>query len=264
MAFENYENNIKSQKRSSGRPDQIEKLFFHAITDNPESSSDFYDDWDFDHAGSQRFFVGGLRWFFRRTGMNAESLHNYSKDASALIRNDTSWTDMASVRGSDIHWDNVARQQFNRANGQKSLYLQKAANVIVSCELCAQDLIDRGTLKESAKADIASGGDIYKRMSIIPACWNVNDFNSDFLAEVEAHDSTLLKKIARASGEGSLAILKDLAGGSTVTHQTAAAIEAEVTNGLPKQFTVSGTRARPGKKKLGLKKASSSEHVSCG
>lgn len=264
MAFGDYENIIKSQGRSSGRPDHIEKLFFHAITDDPESSSVFYEDWDFEHAGSQRFFVGGLRWFFRRTGLNAESLHSYSDEASKLIRNHTSWTDIASVRGSDAQWDNVARQQFNRANAQKSLFLQKAANVIVSCELCAQDLLDNGKLKETAKADITSGGDIYKRMSIIPACWNVNDFNSSFLEEVEEHDPALLKKIARASGEGSTDILNDLAAGNTVTHQTAAAIEAEVTNGLPDQFSVGGTRARPGKKKLGLKRAAASERVSCG
>jgi hypothetical protein len=264
MAFRDYDGVIRAQKRASARPTRLEDLLLHPVCDDPSASgAECYTDWDRDHVGSARFFVGGILWFMRQTRVNSSTLASYADQAAKVVENQTEWHDIANVRNSDERWrENVARQQFDRAVNRSSQYIQKAATIIVACELCATDMIKskNTTLKES----ISKPEDIYKMMSIIPACWNVNDFNQDFMTKVNASGAPHLRTVQHAIGEDSSDVLKDLADGFTVTYPTAKGVFEAVNGELPSEFSVGSVRARPGRRKLGKKRASHNEIVDNG
>jgi len=264
MAFRDYDGAVRAQGREAVRPVRLEDLLLHPICDDPTAPDAVcYTDWDRDHVGSARFFVGGILWFMRQTKVNSSTLASYAEEAARVVESQTEWHDIVNVRNSDERWrENVARQQFDRAVNRSSQYIQKAATIIMACELCASDLIKSGNA--ALKDSISKPEDIYKMMTIIPACWNVNDFNQDFMAQVDSSGAPHLKTVQHAIGEDSVDVLKDLADGFTVTYPTAKGVLDAVNSELPSEYSVGLVRARPGRKRLGKKRASHNETVDNG
>lgn len=264
MAFRDYDGTVRAQRRPALRPQRIEGLLLHPICDDPSvEGAECYTDWDRDHVGSTRFYVGGILWFMRQTRVNSSTLATYAEAAASVIEQNTEWHDIVNVRDSDRRWtEPVARQQFDRAVNRGAQYIQKAATIIMACELCAADLLEANNTR--LKDSIEQPEDVYRMMTIIPACWNVNSFNSRFIESLNGDQVRHLKTLQHAIGEDSVAVLRDLADGFTVTHSTATGVRSAVRDQLPEQFEVGEVRARPGKQKLGRKKASHNETVDNG
>ncbi|MET1416810.1 hypothetical protein ABVF61_31430 [Roseibium sp. HPY-6] len=251
--------NIIQQQRQAVRPANYEDLLFHPIADDPTTSgASCYSNWEFDHGTQPRFYVGGVLWFMRSTSLNANSLAGYKEEAVQAVSDRTNWSDMPN---SNNNWTGqIARQQFNAARNHKPLFFQKAAVIIMACELAAEKMLASGRTLQ----DINAAEDIYRFMSIIPACWNINDFDADFYNQHIAKDKAAQETLRRASKQSQKTVIAELANGHTVTYETARAIKSSIDDDLPDNVNVGDVRARPGKQKLGHKRTSDYEVCDCG
>lgn len=253
-----YLTKIKTQDRRSERPKNAEALLLHPIADDPTPpDTESYSHWEFDHASQRRFYVGGFLWFLSRTGMNANSLAAFKDKAVEAVADRTTWEEMPN---SGSRWnEKIARQQFNLARNHRALFFQKAAIIIMACELAVEELLKSGREIK----DISGPEDVYKYMSIIPACWNVDEFNEGYLNKLE--NVGALDRLREVTGQRSKAVYHDLANGHTSTFETAKRLrEALETELDPSSSSVGRVRARPGRRKLGKLRASEFETADFG
>lgn len=255
----NYLADIAEQNRTAARPENYEALLFHPIADDPTATdATCYPNWEFDHGLQRRFYVGGILWFLRSARINANSLAGFKDDAIVAVRERTDWSNMPN---SNNNWTGqIARQQYNAARNHTPLFFQKAAIVIMSCELAAEAMLANGRVLQ----DIDTPQDIYRFMSVIPACWNVNDFNKDFYNQYVAKDKAAQEKLKVAATLSQKAVLWDLADGHTVTYETAKAVKEAIDQDFPEDVNVGEVRSKPGKKNLGKKRTSDYEFCDCG
>lgn len=233
------------------RPARYEDLLLHPIADNPLSpNAASYDNWEFDHGAKPRFHVAGLFWFSRLTGMTMQDLkEGYSEAAREEVQN-TPWISMPN---SQEAWTQaIARQQFQRARGAKATRFQKAGVIILACELALEDMLNNG-----ANLPIKSAQEVYQNMAIVPAVWNIDDFNERYLKSLS--DNQILD-LAAASQQPK-AVISALATGFTATYSTVELIKAKADTYSNKPGRV---RARPGGKSLGKRGASEFETVPIG
>jgi hypothetical protein len=233
----------------------LERLFFHPLAeeDGVTASSEtldtnrpFYEGWHADHLGRPRFYIrGGKRARVVLQTLDAKPYYNVASRALELIRARTDW---ASYGGD---WSAPAYNQFTRAFGSKPVTLERAVTVIGSMEVLYSDAVASGRLNGNAL-------DLYKIVSIVPACYNVDDFTPEVLERIRAVTNgtdTLL----RACSQRASKILDELAGGHTVTRTTALRIQQAIQNSLSMQ--VGTIRPYPGAGGLGMKAAAPSELV---
>lgn len=253
-----YKIEMAAQKRPAKRPEFYADLLLHPVATDPTDGSGCYDDWEFDHGSMQRFYVGGMRWYFRQTGLNANVLAGFRRDALRQVKKRTDW---GSMPNSNQMWkQDIARPQFNVAARGDPLFFQKAAIILMACELALEEALEEG---EEVK-DIKKPEDIYQKMSIIPACWNVNDFNIGFYEKLRKAEPDVPGKLQNAAAQESASVFEHLSNGNTVTFETAKAVKAEIDGNCGPDFNVGNVRAKPGVKRLGKQKASEFETIDRG
>lgn len=255
--------------RPESRPEDYEDLLLEAIQydvdldDTDELEAVSYDDWEFDHGSSRRFYVDGLRRFMRETGIQTvDAIAGYGEAAVKEVAEKTDW---AKMPNSNSHWtDSIATNQFRHARNGVPVFFQKAALIIVACELAAGDAIEKAAKanknKDSKKDDkeisLKSASEIYSFMSIRPACYNVDRFNKGYFEDL---DKTQKRQLRKRTGQSEDALLH-LAIGHTVTIKTAVNVGQLIRT--DESFDeVGDVRGYPGKKTLGKKSASSSEKI---
>lgn len=260
-----YNDLLALRPRPVGRPANYRDLLLHPIHEDP--SLGYADGWEKRHAVFRRFYVGGIDWFENNAGLNANQVAEHRNTALERFKelNQKRAINWRSIPGLQAdkqrYWDGLARQQFNAAYGLSPMYLSKALLVMLTCEIAVEAALRQGKLPNIMAPFIRSPEDIYQRMAILPACWNVNRFRR--LHGLLEKDPQALMELASACGQDEVEFLDELAKGSTVTFATASAIRKYCLDhqidlgGDPKVREASG-------KYLGKSDASKSERVDCG
>ncbi|MBF9036834.1 hypothetical protein HKCCE2091_21580 [Rhodobacterales bacterium HKCCE2091] len=255
LAKQDYGTLIAAQARAAARPTHYQELLFRPISEGLNDTTSYFG-WEVDHAEKKRFYVGGMLWFRSVTGMNgSEVAAGYKSRAENTVREETEW---ANVPITQSLWRQaIARKQFNAAWNRNPLMFHKAATVIVACELALQDRLDSGLSIEG----ITSGLDVYRYMTVIPACWNIDDFDAKSWAEIRERPNAL-SNICTATGQNNSRVFEKLSQGGTVTAETAHDAHHAVTQKLGYNG-IGGVRAKPGSH-LGIGEAISDEHLDRG
>jgi hypothetical protein len=263
---------IASQHRDAKRPALATDLLLHIIAPDPfEPGATMDPQWAEEHALKPRFFVGGLPWFRSLTLLNAEGLGAYRKHSSNRAKS-IGWADMKGLPRHVVsplykQWESIAWQQYYEAIQQRPVTFVKAALFLLSCELALQELIDTQKLRKrpsytvgadgpEVPKEISSGEAVYQHMAIVPACWNVNDFNIEYINGHMASDSFFLKKLGKHTKQNDADVFTDLGSGHTVTFTLAQQVKEFCDKLRP---PVREIRCRVGKGKLGSRRASKRE-----
>ena len=244
------------------RPVQYEDLLETPIADDPTApNAKCYVGWGVDHWGwkNQRFYIRGFRWFQTISGLEPQKISGHRGKVAKFVKKNTEWLDQ-SARPS-LWDDEPARQQFNAAANMRPMLFHKAALIIVTCEIAFATL-----LKKSGKAvsGITAAEQTYSRLRIVPAVWNIDGFNKDYIEAQEKALPGSLLDLARSAGHVNRGIVEDLAGGYNVTWPIAHKIKQEITTNDRYRVKVGDVRARPGKNRIGQKGASTSENLDFG
>lgn len=249
-----YIQRVSGQMRPAKRPVHHEELLYHPINDD-FNTADCYPDWENDHAGEKRFFVGGLLWFLRETNLTTTDIGAVAgPNVPGAIADRTEWYKMPF---SNTRWQQrVARKQVNKAQKVKAYQFHKAAGIIMACELALEDQLERGAKFDNLK----SPEDIYTRMTIVPACWNIDGFGLDAFKQVEDSDTDAVNALLDRTAQPMKA-LKELANGHTVTRETAYLAHSELVNNSSFEVRIGRLRSHPGTSFLGKGEASVAERV---
>lgn len=271
-----FQEEIAKQKREAKRPTWLTDLLIHVIAQNPHAEGVKMDtEWSAQHVESPRFRIGGMGWFRDVTGVNGDDLVAASADAAKLAKN-CGWTDMPGIsptvaRKVQGHWTSTGRPQYFTAIAGKPLSFVKAAQIILACELTLEKLLKQQGIeskpkRRAANADvklperldeISSAQEIYQHMAIIPACWNLNDFNTPYLEKRIAGDSKFLDQLATYTGQTDHGVFAELASGFTVTYGLAEKVKAFCDSSKD----LGQIRCRKGKGILGTKRAAELEEI---
>jgi hypothetical protein len=271
-----FQEEIAQQSRPAERPALASGLLLHKICENPGAETAQLDeDWAGEHAGMLRFFVGGIDWFSNLTLMSMDSLFS-RKDRTLELAERCGWSKMSDAKPIDAEtlraqWTAIARPQYFNAGQKRAMNFPKAALFILSCELAIQDLLEQITSRPEnseryakLKSEVVAPEYVYKHMAIVPACWNVNDFNSKYLLRrVEARQGFLAQLAVYASQSGGR-VFHQLADGQTVTFRTAARVKHfcdSSLDGCDPLGQIRSRRGRGGKGMLGSKRSAESEDI---
>ena len=263
---------IANQKRPAKRPALSTDLLLHIIAPDPFEEGATMDlQWAEEHATKPRFFVGGIPWFRDLTLLKAEDIGAYRKRAAGKAKS-VGWTEMRDLPPHVVNklykqWESIAWQQYYEAIQERPVTFIKAVLFLLSCELALQELVDKQKLRKrpnyagdaegpELSKEISSGETIYQHMAIIPACWNINDFNTSYIDDQVAADSSFLKKLGKHTGQQDLDVFADLGSGHTVTFVLAQQVKEFCDTLRPPLKEI---RCRAGRGKLGSKRASKRE-----
>jgi hypothetical protein len=266
--------NVRLSRKSGNRtrrPINADELLLAPVTSDPHMPDATCDmDWIKEH-NKQRFYVGGWPAFVNLTGMKIDELDRY-RDAAIAAAKTEKWpmmryTSPEMIRRLESDWSSIARPQlFNCAKGRAVMF-PKAALFILTCELALEDRLEQARNSRSKEgktsellATAKSGVWIYSHMAIVPAVWNINDFNKGYLESRLAKNPIFLSALRKETGQENLDVFRDLASGSTVTYKTATMIKTYCDRS--NEFEPLGEiRARAGKGTLGTKHASMYEEI---
>jgi hypothetical protein len=192
--------------------------------------------------------------------LKAERIASYKERAAAEAK-EAKWTEMpgtprnvvSDLRG---HWGAISRQQYFNVMNLRAVNFPKAALFLLSCELALQELINQ----QESVIPFTSGACIYQHMAIIPACWNINDFNTEYLNRQTKFNSTFLNELANHVSQSDPEVFKELAAGHTVTFRTANGIK-HYCNGGHGREPLGKIRSRAGRNLLGTKRAADCEEL---
>ncbi|MBI1186190.1 MAG: hypothetical protein GC206_02490 [Alphaproteobacteria bacterium] len=256
-----YRDTLRAFPRRAERPKTYGSLLSVPIThDSPRTDDGCYPFWEEDHADKRHFYLGGFNHFMRSGAVgDVKELHVFSKDALELVQDLRGWTDMPGPRDA---WTEFSYNQVRHAKNGMPLYFQKAAIVMLCCELAMRDRIKGKKERSRLRIEHEDEQQIYLYMSIIPACWNIDDFNRAYLDRLEDAHPGAKAQLCDAAGQTSIRVIEELADGYTVTRATAAAIKDFVDKTYPR-FPLGRVRARPGKR-LGRRHASDKEALDRG
>jgi hypothetical protein len=272
-----FQEEMAKLKRLPKRPASLIDLLVHVIAPNPfESRATMDTEWAAQHAATPRFRIGGMQWYRDMTGLNGDDLFKFSGDAVKAAKS-CGWKDMLGIprsvaRKLEIHWDSTARPQYFVAIKGHPLSFVKAAQILLSCELALQSLVDQQEGEQKAKkrsasdsvtrrpellSEISSGKEIYQHMALIPACWNINDFNANYLESRTAAVPSFIEQLAAYTGQTDFTVFDALAAGNTVTYGLARKIKEFCDPNKP----LGQIRCRRGKGILGSKRAAELEEL---
>lgn len=236
------------------RPANYADLLSHPI--NNKAGEPSYDGWELDHANKMRFYVGGMHWFIRASGLvQASALPGFAERAVETIQDHTTWPRMPVSPDS---WMSCSDVQFRHARNTRPISLPKALLIIVACELA---LTERVRLGRAIDATV-NGLSVYDKMSIIPACWHIDDFDKDAKVALLREDPEADAKLRDAAGQTKKTFLDHLAVGQTVTLETARAVKRYLDANHPR-LGIGAVSARPSNK-LGVRHATDFEHLDAG
>lgn len=241
---------VQNGKRPSVRPRGYTELLIEPIGAELDATES-YRNWEFDHARTRRFYVGGFLWFLSQTSLDYTKVSTY-REGTAEIAKEATWSKMPNSGGDWKH--DPSRPQFGVARRGEPLLFQKAAMIIACCELAADHLIAEGRQMNK----IHCGQDVYSTLSIIPACWHLTNLNADLVQSVK-DDPMLLGQLGdQCAQETPGDLLVDLLSGHTITKDTARNIANFFNDNVKGGESVRAT-AKPGRKRLGTKSATKSE-----
>ena len=260
------------------RPEHAEGLLLYPIADDPLSPGATSDEkWAKEHCLEQRFYVGGWEWFVDLTGISIQKLTEYKKRA-ALEAKSSGWPALNGATGGIVtkakgQWGAIAPQQFFNVAKNRPVLFPKAALFILACELALSDLLEARENPDDPRyaalaeedvqisGEITTGCEVYRHMSIVGACWNINDFNNSYVQKkIELVPTCFLELSSQFDEQQPTALFEEITAGHTITYPTARKIKDYADNTSPPE--VGDVRAKSGKKLLGTKKAAPSEIVS--
>ena len=224
-----YQEKLEANPRAVGRPFDYQDLLLEPIADDPTSAKSSYSGWEAHHIEHEQFYLGGIVWFLNNVGISINRIADFREEAASRIvtlTNDgkINWRDARDCQTEERKfWGEIARQQFNKVKKKKgppkSLYFSKLMVALLACELAVEKTLERnGKLRNIIDPIIEKPEDIYKVMRIIPACWNINNFNESRLEEMISEHPELLQKLTQACGreDGQSQFIVDLAKGHPV------------------------------------------------
>jgi hypothetical protein len=212
-----YGDGIAVRSPAEGRPVHYEDLLFAPVGATPADSTS-YSGWEFDHAESLRFYVGGFRWFMRATGIfDLSKISDFALDGVAIAKQ-TKWIELPVPEGD---WNGCSINQFRAAKDIKAVQFAKAALVIATCEAIVQKGLESGRLD----ADRLNVGAVYQHMSIVPAVWSLAQIAKGAFDKV---DPKHIEAALDSAGQTNPKVLEDLSLGSTVTQGTAVKLKAHI------------------------------------
>jgi hypothetical protein len=241
-----------------GRPHRLEELLSEPIPTYCEGAilGHSYPGWEYDHCHKARFYVQGFLGFLRLQVVKdtKQLFSKYADEALDVAARETTWI---GAPGPSNVWDELSSNQFRAARNGKAMYWQKAALVILACELAVAAAMSKGRIVRG----LSYPAEVYSFLKIVPACFNVDGFNARYLdVLLDAHPGAT-NPIALATRQ-SKSILEDLTAGYTVTRRTAYAIVNHIAGNYP-DHPVGPVRGKPGRK-LGVKSASENETLDLG
>lgn len=233
------------------RPEHYSELLREPIS--LEKGQPSFAGWEFAHGSRQRFYVDGMQWFIRTSGIQrAQELDRYGPLAAEELEHGITWHEMPM---SGNNWNDCSDIQFRRARNVKPIFYQKAALVILACELALADRIRVGRVNDKQVTAL----DVYKNMSIIPACWHIDEFDRTALKRLTDADPDVLNKLRDRSAQTAKTFVDHLATGHTVTLKTAKAVKRYIDEAQPK-LGIGSLNARQSNG-LGTKNATEFEHI---
>lgn len=241
-----------------GRPKEYGDLLAEYM--NPAlDASDHLPHWAVEHANQPRFYVSGFNEFTEKSQISdTKSLVDFQGEALKMIQKSTKWT---TIPQSKKQWANegLSYNQFRFVKRREPIYLQKAAFVLGCCEIAMREQIKAGEALDT----IQTATDIYQFMAIVPAAWNIDKLNKNYVEAFRRLGSQAAADLAAATHQRTdLKVLDDLAKGMTVTRRTAARIKAYLDTHHPGlNGGLGDVRCTAGKRILGQKKASLNEMV---
>ena len=222
--------------------------------DAPEKADVCYPGWEHHHGSSVRFYCRGYLSFLRLGVVEdtKDLFRRFGEKAVKAAESETNWTNMP---GPKRVWDEISNNQFRSARNAEAMYFQKAALVILACELAVADALANG--KEVR--GVRSAADVYSFMKIVPACFNVDGLNEKYVERLTKDRANAVNQIAAAAKQPPSVII-DLSKARTVTRATAEKIVDYVLARPGDYDPIGPVRGRPGKK-LGIKRCSPDETI---
>ena len=163
-----------------------------------------------------------------------------TKSGRMILQQETNWVEELPFK-----WEqDLNDPQFRKAINGEPLLFFKAVQVILCFEAYARQ---------------RNLPDIYDVIDIIPACYNLDDFNAALLEQLMKADAEFLAKASESIGQPEQ-FVTDLANGMCGTKASVEALKTFVDEAYPKHKT-GAVRPHPGKKKLGSLAASAAERV---
>jgi hypothetical protein len=176
-----------------------------------------YGGWEHQTAEQKAFYVRGFTWFRERIINGRMSINDCVQNPQhidtmmARVQSRPAWLSHS------FDWDERlgGRQFVDAASIQrrKPLKFCKAVEVIALCETVADAL-------HAADPSRPPGLSVYARMRIEPAVSFVHGFDASVMAQIEARPESA-QELRRWTGQKSLDVFSDMAGGKTVTHKLA-------------------------------------------
>jgi hypothetical protein len=256
----------------SGRPG-IEGLLLHPIrkSDNGDDAApragldpsdadedhgdESYKNWVVHHARQARFYVGGLESVTSITGFGQAKRYYAYVERASQIALEESWS-----KAIDGSWTQpISYNQFLKAfNSNKPMFFDIAARILVACECAVEDAIEE---KRYAGGKL----DVYSRAKIVPACFNIDEFDLATLNTLRENIVNYDSEVLRAAGQRNPHLLEALAKGECVTRPTARAIRKRTVELLQSRpiadIEIGDVRGRPGRQQLGRGRATTFERV---
>lgn len=232
------------------RPQNVVELLSEDVT---------YPGWETDSAGQPRFYVRGITWGLRacRTH-NVSDFRDHFPDGVKIVLDETDWSDQLTAQAQDKKtydsgWKEVPayNQALRGVHRRLPVVFFKAVQLLAIFE---------AKIRSSGNESV-DPLEVYHRMHIEPATFNVDRFNVERLAELRALDKGFDGKILAHCEQIEPDLLDDVARGQTVTRGTAEKICDYVNNHTEIEDEVGPVRFTPGRKKLGKGRASDNEVV---
>lgn len=209
--------NASDSENAPRRPASYADLLSRPI--NNQASGPCDPAWELTHGNKKRFRVGGLNWFRMTSGIDrAGVLAGYGEKASEVAEYETTWLQMPA---SGDNWNGCSEVQFRHFRNGQPMFFQKAALILLACELALADRIRTGRAREAS----LSPQDVYRHMSIIPACWHIGDFDKAANGALGNEDPQAPLRIRDAADQANKTFLGHLAAGYTVTYETASSVK---------------------------------------
>lgn len=236
---------------ASGRPNDYADLLIRPIA--MEGGGTSYANWEQDHGSSRSFYVKGFRWFLHASQIDDfNRIAPFSAAAVELVAKRTNWTSMPE---SGTRWNECGSPQFKRARHRGTTYFQKAALIIVACELALEQRIkDKLPLRTQISMQ-----DIYQHMGVIPACWHIEEFTPDQARLLKAQYPEAELALKTECGQEARTFIDHLANGYSTTFETAKKTRDYIATNC-KKVTVGRVSPMPGRL-LGVKGATEFETI---
>jgi len=213
---------LKQRAHWTERPAHYEALLLEPIcveSNQNLTSGGCYVRWEQDHWLTKRFYVAGMQWFIANTQIGQGPLVNLRLDVQALVNEGGVWNDPAVPAA---YWGKeFGRPQVLEAWGKHPISFSSAAKVLLCCELAVAAMLKQ----RDTVGGLTSAGQIYSRMGIVPAVWNIIGFGKEYVEEARALDNNFEGNLFRNAQLVRVDLIKQLAplkgDGGTVTRDTA-------------------------------------------